>query len=107
MQVQKLEIGCPLKIAVQWYDKVPEPPEAEGFEGEIVGWRKTQVIIRVKDYAVVRFWKKSGLEVGNPDHERRGFRLDLSEIEKSVRTAREGVEVNIDGEMPALPPDPQ
>jgi hypothetical protein len=107
MQAQKLEIGHPLKITVHWYDKVPEPQKNENFEGEIVSWRATQVIIRVKDYAVLRFWKRNGLEVGNPDHERRGFRVDLSEIEKSVRAAREGVEVNIDGEVPALSQDPQ
>jgi hypothetical protein len=97
MRGQKLEIGRPLKISVYWYDKVPEPPKLEEFEGEIVGWRETQVIIRVKDYAVIRFWKRNGLEVGNPDHERRGFRVDLPEIEKSVRIAQEGVEVSIDG----------
>src|SRR4029077_13945419 len=101
MRAQKLEIGHPLKITVHWYDKVPEPPKLQDFEGEIVGWRETQVLVRVKDYAVIRFWKRNGLEVGNPDHERRGFRVDLSEINKSVRLAQEGVEVAIN-EVPAL-----
>jgi hypothetical protein len=95
MRAQKLEIGHPLKITVHWYDKVPEPPKNEDFEGEIIGWRQTQVIVRIKDYAVLRFWKRNGLEVGNPDHERRGFHVDLSEINESVRREHEGVEVEI------------
>jgi hypothetical protein len=107
MREQELQIGHPLKITVHWYDKVPEPPKNDDFEGEITAWRETQVIVRVKDYAVLRFWKRNGLEVGNQDHERRGFRVDLSEIEKSIRAAREGVEVNIDGPVPTLPQDPQ
>jgi hypothetical protein len=115
MQVQKLKIGHPLRITVHWYDKVPEPPKLQDFEGEIVGWRETQVIIRVKDYAVLRFWKRNGLEVGNSDHERRGFRVDLPEIAESIKTAK-GVEVPIAidterrsdfGEVPSLPQDPQ
>jgi hypothetical protein len=107
MRGQKLEIGHPLQITVQWYDQVPEPPKLQDFEGEILSWRETQVIVRIKDYAVLRFWKRNGLEVGNRDYERRGFRVDLSQIEKSVRFAREGVEVNIDGPVPSLPQDPQ
>jgi hypothetical protein len=107
MRDQKFQIGVSLKIGVQWYDQVPEPPKLEWFEGEITGWRSAMLIVRIKDYAVVRFWKRNGLEVGNKDYERRGFKVDLSELEKSVRAAREGVEVNIDGEVPALPQDPQ
>jgi hypothetical protein len=102
MQPQKLEIGHPLTVTVHWYDKVPEPPKNENFEGEIIGWRETQLVVRVKDYAIIRFWKRNGLEVGNPDRERRGFRVDLSEINESVQLGREGVEVNIDGPVPVL-----
>jgi hypothetical protein len=75
-----LQIGKGLKLTVHWYDHVPEPPRSVEHEGEVVGWRNSQLIVRVRDYAVVRFWKRSGLEVGNSDHARRGFRLDLSEV---------------------------
>jgi hypothetical protein len=92
MKRQKLEITRPLKVAVHWYDRVPEPQRNTTHEGEVVGWRDSQVIVRVIDYAVIRFWKQTGLEVGNPDHARRGFRLDLSEVTESLRPAP-GVEV--------------
>jgi hypothetical protein len=75
-----LKIGQGLKVTVYWYDHVPEPPRSIEHEGEVVGWRRSQLIVRVRDYAVVRFWKRTGLEVGNSDHARRGFRVDLSEI---------------------------
>jgi hypothetical protein len=97
MRDQKFQIGVPLKIGVQWYDQMPEPPKLEWFEGEIIGWRSTMLIVRIKDYAVVRFWKRNGLEVGNKDYERRGFKVDLSELEASVRAGREGVEIKMDG----------
>jgi hypothetical protein len=97
-----LQIGVPLKISVQWYDQVPEPSQLERREGEIIGWRNTMLIVRIKDYAVVRFWKRNGLEVGNKDCERRGFKVDLSDLEASIRAAREGVEINIDGSMSSL-----
>jgi hypothetical protein len=92
---QKLEIGHPLKIAVYWYDRVPAAERNTTYEGEVVGWRDSQLIVRVPDYAVIRFWKANGLEVGNPDHERRGFRVDLSELEASIKPAP-GIEVAID-----------
>jgi hypothetical protein len=92
MKRQKLEIGYPLKIAVHWYDRVPEPQRNVDYEGEVVGWRESQLIVRVPDYAVIRFWKENGLEVGNPDHARRGFRVDLSELADSVKPAP-GIEV--------------
>jgi hypothetical protein len=94
MKRQKLAIGHPLRITVHWYDRVPEPPRNQSYEGEIIGWRNSQVIVRVPDYAVVRFWKTSGLEVGNPDHARRGFRVDFLELESSISAKSEaGVEV--------------
>jgi hypothetical protein len=62
MKRQKLEIGHPLTIGVRWYDSVPEPPKEMAYEGEVIGWRDTQVIVRVKEYAVVRFWKETGTE---------------------------------------------
>ena len=92
MKRQKLEIGHPLKIAVHWYDRVPEPPRNTSYDGEVIGWRESQVIVRVPEYAVIRFWKQTGLEVGNPDHQRRGFRVDLSELEDSLKPAP-GIEV--------------
>lgn len=85
MKNQNFQIGKPLLIAVHWYDNIPEPRRHEEHEGEIIGWRASQVIVRVRDYAVIRFWKRSGLEVGNPDHPRRGFRVDLSELAASVK----------------------
>lgn len=84
MKLPTPQIGHSLKLNVYWYDRVPEPERNQTYEGEVVGWRNSQVIVRVKDYAVVRFWKQSGLEVGNGDGERRGFRLDLSELNQSV-----------------------
>jgi hypothetical protein len=94
MKRQSLEIGHPLRITVHWYDHVPEPPRNTCYDGEIIGWRDSQVIVRVPDYAVVRFWKQTGLEVGNPDHVRRGFRVDLSELQASITPKPEvGLEV--------------
>jgi hypothetical protein len=97
MQRQKLEIGHPLKCEVIWYDAVPEPPHEISYEGEVIGWRDTQVVVRVKDYAVVRFWiqkGREGREVGNLDHARRGLRIDLSSLNESVKPAP-GVTVDL------------
>lgn len=80
---QKLEIGHSMRLSVTWYDHVPVPHKTEDREGEVIGWRTSQVIVRVKDYAVVRFWKKNGREVGNPDHERRGWMIDITELSNS------------------------
>ncbi|SRR6266436_5277661 len=94
MKRQALQIGHALQLNVQWYDRVPEPPKAVDYQGEVIGWRDTQVIVRVKDYAVIRFWKKSGLEVGNADHERRGFSIDVKELNESWKPPP-GVEVDL------------
>jgi hypothetical protein len=94
MKRQKLEIGHSLSLGVHWYDHVAAGLKDADYEGEVVGWRDSQIIVRVKDYAVVRFWKKSGLEVGNADHERRGFRIDLKELEESLKPPP-GVDVSI------------
>jgi len=77
---QFIEIGHPLRVSVHWYDRVPEPPRAENYEGEVIGWRKSQLLVRIPTYSVLRFWKKNGLEVGNSDHARRGFRIDMEEL---------------------------
>ena len=101
MKRQAMQIGRPLAIRVEWYDHVcTESGKAvANYAGEIVGWRNTQVIIRVKDYAIVRFWKKSGLEVGNADYQRRGFKVDLKELEESLKPAPGvAVEIALDGE---------
>ena len=97
MEKQKLEIGHPLRVTVYWYDKVPEPPKNDAFDGEVVGWRGSQMIVRVPNYSVLRFWKRTGLEVGNPDHERRGFKVDLNELESSIikPNHQEGVEIDM------------
>jgi hypothetical protein len=99
MDKQKFEIGRPLHVTVYWYDKVPEPPRSETFEGEVIGWRTSQMLVRIPNYAVIRFWKKHGLEVGNPDHARRGFRVNLSELAESVKNPN-NKEVEID--MPIM-----
>jgi hypothetical protein len=95
MKRQHLEVGHPLKVAVHWYDHVPVPEGSRDYEGEVVGWRETQIIVRVKEYAVVRFWKKSGLEVGNADYQRRGFKVDLKELDESLKPPP-GVEVALE-----------
>ena len=95
MDKQKLEIGHPLHVRVYWYDKVPEPPRAETYDGEVIGWRESQLIVRVPNYAVVRFWKKNGLEVNNLNHERRGFRIDMNELSESVKTNSQEVEIDM------------
>lgn len=87
MKRQRLQISTPLKVEVQWYDNVPEPPQNRAMAGEIIGWRDTQIIVRVKDYAVIRFWKSNGVEVGNEDHARRGYRIDLAAMNNSVKPA--------------------
>lgn len=87
MKRQRLQISQPLKIDVQWYDNVPVPPKEILYQGEIIGWRESQVIVRVTDYAVVRFWKSNGVEVGNEDHQRRGFRVDLAALSNSIKPA--------------------
>jgi hypothetical protein len=92
---QKLEIGQPLHVTVYWYDKVPEPPELEEHDGEVIGWRESQMIVRVPNYSVLRFWKRNGVEVGNPDHKRRGFRVDLSALSQSIKTNNQEVEIDM------------
>lgn len=79
---------------MHWYDNIPEPRRHEEYEGEIIAWRDSQVIVRVRDYAVIRFWKRNGVEVGNGDHTRRGFRVDLSELTARARPDS-GVDVPI------------
>lgn len=92
------EIGKGFHLKVHWYDNVPEPGRSESYEGEVVSWRPTQIVIRVKGYAVLRFWKRSGIEVGNPDHARRGFKIDLADLNPSPdgKQPAAGVAVNLD-----------
>jgi len=98
MKHVKLEIGTPLKIEVIWYDQVPVPAQERRLDGEVIGWRRSQIIVRVPQYAVVRFWKANGKEVGNGDAERRGYRIDLEALAESVKP-NHGVEVDLDGAM--------
>ena len=93
MKREDLQIGKSLKIEVTWYDKVLVPPADRKHEGEIIGWRDSQIIVSVKDYAVVRFWKKTGHEVGNKDHERRGFAIDVKALSAPPVNAAAGVSV--------------
>jgi hypothetical protein len=95
--MKNLQIGQPLQIAVYWYDNLTVPPKRIQSQGEVIGWRSSQVIVRVHDYAVVRFWKRTGLEVGNGDAERRGFRVELSDLAPQAAKIAEdpGVEVPI------------
>lgn len=98
---QKMQIGQALQVEVIWYDQLPVPPAEDHMTGEIIGWRPTQVIVRVPNYAVLRFWKSTGLEVGNGAHERRGYRISLDALAESVKPNL-GVEVDLDGEMSSL-----
>jgi hypothetical protein len=93
------EIGRSLTVNVLWYDLVPVPEKQAFHEGEVIGWRDTQIIVRVKDYAVLRFWKRNGIEVGNRDHDRRGFKVDPQELVQSLKPVP-GVDVQLamDGE---------
>lgn len=93
MKHQKLEIGHALKIDCHWYDNVPGREEVK--EGEVIGWRPTQVLVRLPDYGVLRFWKHSGVEVGNSAHELRGWRISLSELEQSTKPNGSGIEVDM------------
>lgn len=95
MDKQKIEIGHPLKVMVHYYDKVPEPPRNESFQCEVVGWKESQMVVRVPGYSVLRFWKKNGLEVGNGDHARRGYRVDLSELAESIKPTNGEVEIDL------------
>jgi hypothetical protein len=107
MKHVKLEIGKPLKLEVIWYDQVPVPPQERRLEGEVIGWRTSQILVRIPDYAVVRFWKHNGFEVGNPASERRGYRIDLEALAESVKPDP-GVEVSlsaIDGALDAVAHD--
>lgn len=76
----ELEIGKALQLTVRYYDSVPEPPKEETYEGEVLGWHQSQVVVRVPGYAVLKFWKRNGLEVGNKDWVRRGFRIDVEQL---------------------------
>jgi hypothetical protein len=80
MKKQNLQIGKSFKVEVTWYDTCPVPPRDVKHEGEVIGWRDSQIIVSVKGYAVIRFWKKNGLEVGNKDYSRRGFWIDVEAI---------------------------
>ena len=87
---RKLEIGHAMTLTAVWYDNVCVPLENEEHESEVIGWRDSQVVVRIKGYAVVRFWKRTGREVGNSDHERRGWRIDVAELNNS-----QGIEVDL------------
>jgi hypothetical protein len=109
MKHLKLEIGRPLKLEVIWYDQVPVPPQEKRIEGEVIGWRQSQLIVRVPNYAVIRFWKSTGFEVGNPATDRRGYRIDLEALAESLKPDP-GVEVPLniaDGQVSVLPANPQ
>lgn len=102
MNRQALHIGEPLVLPVRWIDRVPVPEKVIDYQGEVIGWRTSQIIIRVKGYnAVVRFWKKSGLEVGNKDHERRGLYIDPKELEVDAQI-RSGVAIDFDAIRAAI-----
>ena len=91
-------IGEPLKVRVLWYDKVPEPPVNTEHEGEVISWRDTQVVVRVKGYCVLRFWKKSGMEVGNRDYVRRGFFLAVDQLNSECegKVIQSGIQINME-----------
>jgi hypothetical protein len=90
MDPKTWQIGTPLTLPVYWYDKVPEPPHEKVEPGEVIGWRQSQVLVRVPGYNVVRFWKKSGLEVGNPDHHRRGWKINVGDLHAGKNIGQDG-----------------
>ena len=93
-------IGQPFKIRILWYDKVPEPEINKEYEGEILSWLGTQVTVRVKGYSVLRFWKRTGMEVGNKDWVRRGFFLAVEQLnpDGSEPIQKPGIAVNMEAE---------
>jgi hypothetical protein len=91
--MEPLQIAKPLKIDVVWYDKCVVPQANKKYEGEVIGWRNSQIIVSVTDYAVLRFWKKSGLEVGNKDHARRGFIINVEALGHVTELSAPGVSV--------------
>lgn len=99
MKHQKLEVGRPLHIEVIWYDQYTQERR---IESEVIGWRQSQVIVRVTDYGVLRFWKKNGLEVGNRATDLRGYRIDIEALTESLKPDP-GVEVDLDGAVSVLP----
>jgi len=99
MKSPALEIGKSLQIEVTWYDKVLVPPADRKHPGEVIGWRQSQVIVSVQDYAVLRFWKKNGLEVGNKDFARRGFSISIAALAAADHPpAAPGIPINFDDE---------
>jgi hypothetical protein len=99
MKRQRIQIATPLKVEVSWYDHVTEYEKRGPYEGEVIGWRTSQVIVRVKEYAVLRFWKATGLEVGNGDAQRRGFQINLDALKESAKPPQ-GLKVELE-EAPA------
>jgi len=103
---QTFAIGQPICVEVTWYDKCTIIAAEKKYEGEVIGWRNSQIIVSVKDYAVLRFWKRNGMEVGNKDHARRGFSIDVETIGRPEPAA--GVSVTFsddDGQMSDLQRD--
>jgi len=95
MKRQNLQIAKPLRIDVVWYDRLTEPIREELHpQCEVIGWHDGSVVVRIPGYAVLKFWKKNGFEVGNPDKNRRGWRVDLANLDESVKPPK-GVEVNL------------
>jgi hypothetical protein len=88
---QQLQIGRPLKANVTWYDHATTGQD-EQCEAEVIGWRNSQIIVRIPNYGTVRFWKKNSLEVGNLGHALRGWRIELPD---STKPDASGVDIPI------------
>jgi hypothetical protein len=98
MKHQKLEIGHPLKLVAHWHDTVADPPKTIDYEAEIIEWRDRVVVVRIKDYGVLRFWKGTGQELGSRDR-RRAFEINWRELEDSLKSPP-GVDVVLSVEPP-------
>ena len=85
------------------------------YQGEVLSWRDSQIVVRVKGYSVLRFWKRTGMEVGNKDYERRGFFLAIEQLDSAggyevVKLDSPGIKINLeeqDGALPVVQKDPQ
>jgi len=98
MKRQKLEIGHPLTLVAYWHDTVADPPKTIEYEAEIIEWRDRTVVVRIKDYGVLRFAKGTGRELGNRDR-RRGFEINWTELEESLKPPP-GVDIALSVDSP-------
>jgi hypothetical protein len=89
---QDLQIGKPMKLVARWYDHATATGDRE-CDAEVIGWKQSQVVLRIPGYGSLRFWKRSGFEVGNAAYGLRGWKIDLEELNGTKRPS--GLQVPI------------